>query len=238
MHWIDRYAYSNRIRKLNPAYKAGLSLIVILACLIIDRSPVSVAVIFLATSLSIFWAGLPAGFVIKVLTAEGSFLLFGVLGVAVSINTVPVQGGLVIGPFWVNVTPETIDLAVRLLLRALGCTAMMNFLALTTPMVDLIDLLKRMHVSEILIDLMTLIYRFIFTLLDSLDRMILAQEVRMGFNGWRNSLQSTANIGANLFIEALRRSRRLETALEGRGWDGSFRVLPQEYEKLKWPWKR
>jgi cobalt/nickel transport system permease protein len=238
MHWVDRYAYNNRIRKLDPAYKAGFGLVVMLVCLIADRPLVGLLIILLDAGLSIFWAGLPAGFVFKLLTGEGSFLLFGVLGVAISINTIPIPGGLAFGPFWVMVTPGTIYLAIRLLFRALGCVSAMNFLALTTPMVDLIDLLRRMHVSEILIDLMTLIYRFVFTLLDSLDRMVLAQEVRMGFNGWRNSLQSTSNIGANLFIEALRRSRRLETALEGRGWDGSFRVIPQEYERLKWPWKQ
>lgn len=238
MHWVDLYAYDNRIRMLDPAYKAGFSLMVMLVCLIVDRPLVGLLIILLDAGLSIFWAGLPAGFVFKLLTGEGSFLLIGVLGVAISINIVPIPGGLALGPFWVMVTPDTIYLAIRLLFRALGCVSAMNFLALTTPMVDLIDLMRRMHVSEILIDLMTLIYRFVFTLLDSLDRMVLAQEVRMGFNGWRNSLQSTANIGANLFIEALRRSRRLETALEGRGWEGSFRVIPQEFEKLKWPWKR
>jgi cobalt/nickel transport system permease protein len=237
MPWVDRYAYTNRICQLDPAYKAGLSLMVMLACLVVDRPVVSGGIILLEAALSIFWAGLPAGFVVQLLTGEGSFLLLGVLGVAVSLNTTPTNGGWGLGPVWITATPDTLYLAVTLLLRSLGCVSAMNFLALTTPMVDLIDLLRRMRLSELLIDLMTLIYRFIFTLLDSLDRMVLAQEVRMGFNGWRNSLQSTANIAANLFMETLRRSRRLEMALEGRGWDGSLRVLPQKYEQPKWPWK-
>ena len=48
MHWIDRYAYSNRIRKLDPAYKAGFSLALIALCLVIDQ-PISSLMILLGT---------------------------------------------------------------------------------------------------------------------------------------------------------------------------------------------
>lgn len=189
--------------------------------------------------LSVAWARLPAGFVLRLMLAEGGFLVAGVLGVAVSISTPPSLDAAALGPFWLNLTPASLYLASMLLARSLSCAVAMNFLALTTPLVDLVDLLRRAHAPDLLIDLMTLIYRFIFTLLDCPDRMVTAQEVRMGFSGWRTSLHSAAQIGANLFIEAFRRSRRLETALEGRGWDGSsLHVLPQEYEHLRWPLKK
>ena len=177
------------------------------------------------------WAGLTATSSCAFFFAEGTFLAAGVLGIAVSLSTIPTAGGLALGPVWLTMTPKSIMLAVRLLMRSLGCAAAMNFLALTTPLVDLIDLLRRMRVSELLIDLMTLIYRFVFTLTDCLERMVLAQKMRMGFNGWRNSLRSMGRIGANLFIEAYRHSQRLQTALEGRGWEGTLRVLPQQYER-------
>lgn len=237
MRSIDRFAYHNRIRKLDPAYKAGFSLTLMLVCLIVSRPAVSTLAVFLAAGLSILWARLPARFVFRLLTVEAGFLAFAVLGVAVSITTSVVPGGIPVGPFLIRLTAESIFQAGALMLRALGCAAAMNFLALTTPMVDLIELMRRLHVSEVLIDLMTLIYRFIFTLFDSLEQMVLAEEVRFGFNGWQKSIQSAANIGANLFIEAYRRSRRLEMALEGRGWDGNFRVLPQTYESIHFPWK-
>ncbi|MCE1252247.1 MAG: cobalt ECF transporter T component CbiQ [Anaerolineae bacterium] len=238
MHWIDRFAYNNRIRRLDPVYKAGFSLALMLLCLALNSIWFSAFLTLLAVCLSICWAGLPAAFVLKLLFTETGFLLFAVLGVALSIGTQPVAGGLPLGPLWFNISRQSALLALNLLLRALGCAAAMNFLALSTPMIDLIDLLRRLRVSETLIDLMTLIYRFIFTLLESLERMLLASEVRLGFNGWRRSMHSAAAIGANLFMEAYRRSRRLEIALQGRGWQGSFRVLPQVYEKLKFPWAR
>lgn len=232
MRWIDRFAYGNRIRGLDPAYKAGFSLAVLVLGLGLDRPTVSLGLMIGVIALSILWAGLPAGFVLRLLLVEGGFLVVGVLGIAVSINTITSPGAVALGPFWLNVTPASIYLALKLLLRSLGCASAMNFLALTTPLVDLIDLFRRMHVPDLLIDLMTLIYRFTFTLMDCLDRMVLAQEVRLGFQNMQRGLYSAGQIGANLFIEAFRRSQKLETSLEGRCWDGTLRVLPQEYEPL------
>ncbi len=232
MHLIDRFAYANHIRKLHPGYKAGCSLLALVLCLGINRLQTSLLILFVMLGLSILWARLPARFVLRLTFVEGSFLLFGVLGVAISVSGIPSPGALAMGPLWFNLSAESVWTAVNLLLRALGCAAAMNFLALTTPMVDLIDLLRRLRVPAFLIELMSLMYRFIFVLLDSLERMILAQEVRLGFRNWRSSLYSAAQIGTNLFIEAFRRSQRLEVALQGRAWDGNLRVLPQEYEHM------
>lgn len=230
MHLLDRYAYSNRIHRLHPAYKAGCSLLAMAACLGINRLFASLSILIFMLSLTVFWAGLPGRFVLKLSLAEGGFLLAGVLGVAISVSSVPNPDALAVGSLWFNLSAGSAWMAVDLLARSLGCVAAMNFLALTTPMVDLMDLLRRMRVPSLLVELMGLMYRFIFVLLDSLDRMILAQKVRLGFRNWRSSLHNAAQIGANLFIEAFRRSQKLEIALQGRAWDGSLRVLPQEYE--------
>lgn len=230
MQRIDSYAYSNRLRKLDPAYKAGFSSLVLLACLFIDRPLILLLILLGLVALSILGAGLPPAFVLKLLTAEGGFLAAGVLSVAISISTIPQPGGWQLGLVWIHLSPASLNLALVLLGRALAGAAAMNFLALTTPLADLIELLRRLRTPELLIDLMTLIYRFVFTLTDCLDRMILAQKVRLGFGNWRNSLQSAAQIAANLFIETFRRSRQLELALGSRGWTDNLRVLPQEYQ--------
>ena len=237
MRWVDRFAYSNHIRWLDPAYKAGFSLVGLVLFLIIDNPLVSCALMFGTILLMVFWAGLPLGFVLKLLLAEAGFLVMGVISIAISIHTGPSDGSIGIGPLWISVTPSTLYLAFKLLVRSLGCASMMNFLSLTTPMVDLIELGRRIHLPGLLIDLMTLVYRYIFTLLDCLEQMILAQEVRLGFSNLKTSLHSVGNIGANLLIESFRKSRALEIALEGRGWEGSLRVLPQSYQKLKFPGK-
>lgn len=229
MRRIDAYAYSNRLSRLHPAYKVGCSLLMLMLCLVLNRPLTSVLILVLMLALTIGWAGLPWRFTFKLLGAEGGFLLAGVLGVAISVGASSGHGGVAIGPVWVGLTADSIQQAVNVFLRAVGSVAALNFLALTTPVPDLLELMRRLKAPAVLIEVMGLIYRFIFVLLDSLERMMLAHEARLGFADWRSSLRSAAMIGTNLFIEAFRRSRALETALHVRAWEGQLRVLPRDY---------
>jgi cobalt/nickel transport system permease protein len=169
VHLIDRYAYSNRIHTVDPAYKAGLAFIVLMLCLLLNEPLVS--------------------------------------------------------------SPEAVSQAIILVTRALGAASAMNFLALTTPLVDIVELLRRWHVPLILIDLMTVIYRFIFVLLETLNRIYIAQDSRLGYHtSYFRVMNSAAMLGSRLFIDAFQRSRRLQLALESRGYDGGdLRVLPSRY---------
>jgi len=45
-------------------------------------------------------------------------------------------------------------------------------------------------------------------------------------------MQATGEVGARLFFNAMRRSQRLETALDSRGFDGALRVLMPRYEAM------
>jgi cobalt/nickel transport system permease protein len=241
MRFIDDFAYNNRLRKIDPAYKAGLVGLILLVCILAPTPFVGLAATCIAFLLAVGPAAIPVKVFGKILLAEFTFFILATVGVAVSItiaSPLDVNPWAVrAGPLWISSSPAMLQNALLIVTRVMGCASAMNFLALTTPMVEVIQLLRRLRVPDLIIDLMTLMYRFIFVLLDSLNQMVLAQEVRLGFNGWRNSLRSVAQIAANLFIDAFRRSQRLQTALEGRGWEDALRVLPQEYERPSWPWR-
>lgn len=234
MRRVDSLAHACRLARLHPAYKAGCSLLAMLAALLAGRVDVSLAVLALVLAASIAWARLPAVFVVRLLLGEASFLAVAVLGVAVSIGTSLQPGALRLGPLWFGTTADSLEQAAVLLTRALACAAAVNFLALTTPMTAIVDLLRSLRVSEVVIDLMTLMYRFVFVLLDTLERMNLASESRLGSASWRSMLASSGRIGAGLFAESYRRSHALEAALASRAWDGTLRVLPGEYEHPGW----
>ncbi|MHB8991586.1 MAG: cobalt ECF transporter T component CbiQ, partial [Chloroflexota bacterium] len=177
-------------------------------------------------------AGLPALIVGRLLLAEGLFLALAVLGVTISIGSAPPEAALWSsswGPLWLGSSWASVETALRLAARALGCAATLNFLALTTPLVDLIDLGRRLWIPALLVDLMALVYRFIFALLDSLTRMRVAQECRLGYATVRRSMASAGVLGSRLFVDAFLRSQRLQRALEGRGYCGELRVLPAPY---------
>lgn len=220
-------------------YKAGLALLVIVLCLVLDRPMVGLLAAVWMWGLASYWGGLPVLLFGRVLLAEALFLLLAVVGVALSVGTMPTEIGWSwnLGPLWIGCTPESLDTTLRLATRALGGTAAMNFLALTTPLVDIIDALRRLRTPALLIDLMTLIYRFLFTLLESLTRIHTAQESRLGYVNLSRGMSSAGVLAGQLFVDACHRSRRLQIALESRGYSGELRVLPAEYRTDRWlPW--
>jgi cobalt/nickel transport system permease protein len=235
VHIIDRYAYSNKIRGVDPAQKAGLALLMLLLCLLLNEPAVGLLTVAWMWGLAVGWAGLAPRVFGRVLLAELLFLGLATIGVALSVSlTAPVNPagwGVAVGPLHFSSDPESMQLAANLVLRALGAASTMNFLALTTPLVDLVDLMRRWRVPELLIDLATLMYRFIFVLLESLERMLIAQESRLGYRTYRRGMISAGLLGSQLFIDAYRRSQRLQTALEARGYDGVLRVLPGQYRR-------
>lgn len=232
MELIDRYAYANHIRTVDPAYKAAFAFSILILCQILDRPLVGLAAVVWMWALTTFLAGLPAGVFGKVLFAEASFLLLAVAGLAVSFSGKPsdLTWSLKVGPLYIASSLDMLDVAARAAFRALGGAAAMNFLALTTPLVDQIDLMRRMRVPVLLIDIMTIIYRFIFVLLESLERMHTAQESRMGYANFKRGMNSAGLLASRLFIDAYERSQRLNTALASRGFDGDLNVLPIEYQ--------
>lgn len=233
MHLIDRYAYTNRIRRIDPAQKAGLALLVLVLCLGLNRPAVGGVAVVWMMALAVFWAGLPARLIARVLLIEALFLGLAVIGVALSFSVLPPPEpfwGWQVGPIWVSTSSASLALALLLVTRALGCAAAMNFLALTTPLVDSVELLRRLRVPVLLIDLMSLMYRFIFILLASMQRMTIAQQGRLGYATRRAALRSTGLLASQLFVDAYQRSRRMHLALESRGYTGDMRVLPVIYQ--------
>ena len=233
MH-VDTYAYGNRIRAVNPAQKAILAVLLMVLSLVLDRPATGLLAALWAAGLALAWAGLPGPAIAKVVLAETTFIVLGVVGVAISVAGTPpavaVWYGRV-GPWYLSFSSGSLYLAARLAARALGGAAALSFLAMSTPMTDLINLLRRLRLPELLLDLMTVSYRYIFVLLESMQHMVTAQEARSGYSSFRRSLVSAGQVGTLLFVETLQRSKRLDTALESRGGADHLRVLPMDYQK-------
>lgn len=231
MYIIDRYAYSNALRPIDPAQKSGLAMVTILLCLLLNRPSVGFPAFVWMSVLTVWWARIPFPVFGRILLAEGAFLVLSVAGVAISIglHAPELPYTLSIGAFWLGTSPEALTESLRLLTRALGCAAALNFLILTTPLIDTIELLRRLRIPDTLIEVMTIVYRAIFVLLESMQRIHTAQDARLGYQTPQRAMQSVAMLSSQLFLDAYRRSQRLQIALDSRGLDGPLRVLPLNY---------
>lgn len=224
------------MRQVDPAHKVGLALIVLSLCLLLNKPLVGVTAV-VGLSVGLIWlAGVPWPVFGQMLLAEGTFMLFATVGVVLSVSLTDPRPALPwavsIGPLWLSSSHEALHQAITLMGRTLGAASAMNFLALTTPLVDMLELFRRWRFPVILVDLTAVMYRFIFVLLESLNTMRIAQESRLGYHtGYWRGMQNAALLGSRLFVEAFERSRRVQTALESRGYDGGdLRVLPITYQ--------
>jgi hypothetical protein len=90
-------------------------------------------------------------------------------------------------------------------------------------MSDLIYLAGMVHVPDFLMDIVIIMYHY-FVLYDSLERMVLAQQVRLGFSSFKSSWRSMQILLLNYSLK-LSSEPAVEFSLTGKSWDGTIKVL-------------
>ncbi|WP_245526710.1 cobalt ECF transporter T component CbiQ [Acetohalobium arabaticum] len=232
---IDQYAYSNQLRQVHPVEKALFTFMTMLVCLVANSIITSLAVITLMVGVVIFKAEIPLQFLIKLLLLPISFLFLATVTVVITITN---SGGDFLFYFnlfgWkIGVGAGSLIKALNLFLKSLGTVSCLYFLALTTPMVELLSILKRLKIPKIFIELMILIYRFIFVLLETANLIRVSQVSRLGYSSFKNSFYSLSKLVSNLFVRSYYRAKGLLTTLLARGYEGEIKVLEPDYEYSK-----
>lgn len=228
---IDRYAYCNGLSNVHPGEKFTFAVITLIICLGASDILTSLVIILIMAGAVIFRAGIPPAFYFKLITIPISFLVIGILTIAISVTRAG-EGFLYavsFGNFTVGVTGQSIMTAANLFFKSLGAVSCLYFLSLTTPMVEIILILKRLRVPVIFIELMTLIYRFIFVLMETAGQMYTAQSSRLGYRSLRLAYASLSQLIANLFIKAYSRANALSVTLMSRCYSGELNVLEPQY---------
>jgi cobalt/nickel transport system permease protein len=221
---IDTSAHTNRWRKKSLSEKALLAIGMLLVAIIVPSWKADLlvaATMILATlagarvSFSLWW---------KTMTAPIGFLIVGVASVVFEVSD------------WrVGIAPNGLALAVRLAGHAFAGVTCLLFLALTTPAADITAGLRRLGVPAEIVEMMLLIYRFVFQLLDTAQTMHAAQAARLGYSSRRRHMHSLGILIASLMPRALARAEALEVGLAARGWHGDLKVLsPVRPASLWW----
>jgi cobalt/nickel transport system permease protein len=131
---------------------------------------------------------------------------------------------LIVEPFVAGVAllsllqPHGLGIFLGLITKSTLCIMAMMILTGTTPFSDLLDALRRLRVPGILVTTLALMYRYLFLLLDELERMRKARTSRTfskrRFQLW-HALSTTA---AQLFIRTSLRAEHVYAAMCARGW--------------------
>lgn len=95
------------------------------------------------------------------------------------------------------------------LARAVGAVSCLYFLSLTTPVPEVLSVLRRLRMPGVLLDLAILIYRYIFILQTACRGMRDAAASRLGYDGLARSLRTTGMVYGRVLAKSFRAGRHL-----------------------------
>lgn len=227
---IDSYAYSNNLKNVHPAEKSLFAMITMVVCLTAPTVITPLIVFVVMAGGIVLKAGIPARVFVKLMLVPLSFLLISVLTIAFSISTNPAGFWLAQTIYGVTIGIRYPDLitAVQLFLRSLGAVSCLYFLALSTPITELITVLNRIRVPVIITELMVLIYRFIFVFMETATTIRRAQFSRSGYVSMRSSFRSLSRLFSALLGKVFVKSQELYNSMAARCYAGEIKVLTKK----------
>lgn len=228
---LDRMSYKSPFRRQDPLEKLFLAGLILGFSLWTTWIWAYVIVIGLGVSCLVFINKTSMKRLFKLYLIPIGFLTLGVLSIVVTLT--PHRGLL-----WVSfplfgqycgLSSAGSIFAVHLFLRSLACVSCLYFLILTTPMMHIISALKRLKCPGLLIELMHLMVKMIFLLLNTTSTIYQAQKSRGGYTSLKSSYKDMATLASMTFIRAFRRADALYTALESRGYMGELDVMDEAF---------
>lgn len=223
---IDYYAQQSRLFRFNPGLKTIFLTSLLILCVAAD-SALTAVVIFLSMALfTVVAGGTRIRVYLSLMTVPAVFILLSGLALVFDFASQPagVFSLRLLGGY-LCVTPAAQAHAFLVTVKALGAVSCLYALSLSTPMNELIGVMRRIHLPAVVIELMYLIYRYIFILLAAYAQIRAAASARLGFAGARNSVRTFGRCCANLLVQSFRRAGACFDAMESRCYEGKLAFL-------------
>ena len=225
---IDHWAQHSRLRSVSPYLKLLLALGLLIMCLAANNAAFGLAVaLFMLLALRLA-GGVPLSYVFALLTVPLLFIAVSCLAIVLDFSPQPLglwDLPLPAGLGYFSATWPGLKAAGLLFCRAYGAVCCLYFLSLTIPMQEIIMVLGSLRLPPLVIELMYLIYRYIFLLLDIQHRMTVAASSRLGYASLRRAWFSFTHISGNLLAASFKRSSACLDAMDARCYAGRLRFL-------------
>jgi cobalt/nickel transport system permease protein len=234
---LDTLAYSNRLRHLPPSQKLWFALTVLLIALL-THYPVQIGIFVWMSVWSVVYAGIPWRIYRSMILGVLTFLVTSMPALAIeyasslspaiqsdSLWQIAAWGG------YLHLSRQGSIQAMEVLIRSLASTSALFFIVLTIPPIDLATTCQKIGCPPILIELALLVYRFIFLLADTAQKIITAQVSRGGYRTHRLRLNSLNLLVRQLIQRTASRYQQLILGVKARGFQQEFRFWqPQSYQ--------
>lgn len=223
---IDNCAYLNNIKDVNPLIKLGITFIGVIASMLTQNANIHILIMLFMTALILFIARVDMKLYIKCLKIP---IIFLIIGIGLNLINISFENkdyifNVNILGLYIGTTEFAVKSSVNILLRAMSCIISIYFLILTTPFNQLIIVLKKLYIPHTLIELMILIYRFIFIFIEEAEEIYKSQQLKFGYTNLSTSYNSMSLLIKTLFFRMMRRYEDMSISLDIKLYDGKFHV--------------
>ncbi len=231
---IDKLCYYSNLRYVNAGEKFAYAVLTVLFCVASRSIPMAVLVLIVNGILTVYKGGIPFSRYMHFMIMPLVFLLLSTLAILINISKTPLDAfSIAVGKWYITSSWQALYQGFQLILTALASVSCLYFLSLNTPITDILTVLRKMHCPALIIELMLLIYRFIFVLLDISSAISISQDARLGNKDLKTAYQSFGKLISILFIRAMKKSNSLYDAMESRCYDGHIHVLSEDFPPKK-----
>lgn len=223
---IDKYAYTNALRDFNPMAKFYFAMGFLGIALINKNTYIFLFIIALMSLVTTYFAKINIKYYINMLLMPISFLTLSIIAVLFSISSDNLHFiyYLKVFNYYIGITEFSLQNSILLFLRAISSLTCAYFIALTIPINQLILVFKNIKLPKVFIEMVVLVYRFIFIFLEEAREIYVAQDMRFGYINIKNSYKSLSVLISILFIRVMSRYKDMTISLESKLYNGEFYI--------------
>ncbi|MBB1079430.1 cobalt ECF transporter T component CbiQ [Limosilactobacillus sp. STM2_1] len=222
---IDKYAYENRIVNWSPKFKALLWLVgIMLAFQPIQWLKVIVLVAVVAITIYLTKVSVKRYF--SWFYPIIPFVILSIVGIVVtaSVHKTSLIWPVKVGSVYIGMAKVMMPKAGRMVLQCMTAIVCTYWFALTTPFIQILQVLKAARFPRVMIEVTMLMYRFIFIFIDAFEQIRQAQKLRFGYDSLSLMIRSSGILAKMLFEQVIINYEMMTKALDAKLYDGDFYI--------------
>ncbi len=237
IHFLDPYQEGDSsIHRIDARIKLILTIAFVLTTALIPMGIWSFFIVLFSLIFSlVILSGVGVGYVLKRAILAFPFVLAALP--LIFTTSGPQFFSLKFGTWELSVTLPGIERFISITLKSWISVLAAILLTSTTQFPDILSAMRAVHVPQLLVAIIGLMWRYIFVLGDEALRLMRARAARSGETdnpdhrkggriSWR--AQTAGGMVGNLFMRSIERSERIYVAMLSRGYDGEVRTMPPE----------
>lgn len=231
---IDTYAHHNHLQTVAAIQKLIICLSSLAIVTITRDWQIALLTLLIMSSVIVFYAKIPWKVYALLMIAPLTFSVTGVATIVLSFAQQVPQHAI-----WYYHTPfislfileNDIWRAFTVMCVSFAATSCLYFLILTTPIYEISPILIRCKLPMVVIELIELMYRFIFLFLNTALHLHTSQQARLGYRSVKTSFRSLGLLISALFRSIFYRYSMMSNAMAARNIEHF--IVPAHFQQQK-----